>query len=55
MKKQKAKNRLAEEVAIKRHSLPVEDAAEKVLKYEKAIQKSILQNLALLKRLQMAA
>ena len=55
LEKNKVKNCLAEEVAIKRQSLPVEDDAEKVMKYEKAIQKSILQNLALLKRLQMAA
>lgn len=48
----KLKNRLAEEVAIKLNSLPAGDTYEKVIKYEKAVQRSILQNIALLKRLQ---
>jgi len=39
-------------VAIKMSSLPAGDDYEKVIKYEKAVQRSILQNLALLKRLQ---
>jgi len=39
-------------VSIKTGSLPREDNAEKVIKYEKAIQRFIYQNLALLKRLQ---
>ena len=46
------KNQYAEEVAIKTNSLPAGDDYEKVIKYEKAVQRSILQNLALLKRLQ---
>ena len=48
----KLKNQYAEEVTIKTNSLPAGDAYEKVIKYEKAVQRSILQNLALLKRLQ---
>ncbi|MFH1067897.1 MAG: hypothetical protein V1746_08360 [bacterium] len=52
LERQKTKNRLAEEVAVKSHSLPTGEDAERVMKYEKAIQRSILQNLAVLKRLQ---
>jgi len=48
----KLRNKYAEEVAIKTSSLPAGDTYEKVIKYEKAVQRSILQNLALLKRLQ---
>jgi len=48
----KLKNQYAEEVTIKTNSLPAGDDYEKVIKYEKAVQRSILQNLALLKRLQ---
>ena len=48
----KLKNQYAEEVTIKTNSLPAGDTYEKVIKYEKAVQRSILQNLALLKRLQ---
>lgn len=48
----KLKNKYAEEVTIKTSSLPDGDTYEKVIKYEKAVQRSILQNLALLKRLQ---
>lgn len=46
------KNAFAEEIAVKLHSLPPGDIYEKIIKYEKAIQRSILQNIALLKRLQ---
>ena len=49
---EKLKNKYAEEVCVKVCSLPSLDNSEKVLKYEKALQRSILQNLALLKRLQ---
>ncbi|MBU1811078.1 MAG: hypothetical protein KJ629_08065 [Candidatus Omnitrophica bacterium] len=52
LKRQKLKNKLAEEVAVKIGSLPDGDDWNKVIKYEKAVQRSILQNLALLKRLQ---
>ena len=52
LKRQRLKNQLAEEVAVKISSLPAGDDWDKVIKYEKAIQRSILQNLALLKRLQ---
>lgn len=52
LEQEKIKNQYAEEVAIKISSLPAGDAYEKVIKYEKAVQRSILQNLALLKRLQ---
>lgn len=50
--KEKQKNRYTEEVSVKAGSLPEEDNAEKVIKYEKAIQRFIFQNLGLLKRLQ---
>ncbi|MFZ5801652.1 MAG: hypothetical protein ACOY3K_00875 [Candidatus Omnitrophota bacterium] len=50
--KVKQKNRYAEEVCVKAGSLPHGDNAEKVIKYEKAVQRFIFQNLALLKRLQ---
>lgn len=52
LEKEKQKNRYAEEVSIKTGSLLREDNAEKVIKYEKAIQRFIYQNLAMLKRLQ---
>ena len=52
LEQDKLKNQYAEEVTIKTNSLPAGDAYEKVIKYEKAVQRSILQNLALLKRLQ---
>jgi hypothetical protein len=52
LERQKIRNKLAEEVVLKVGSLPDGDTYEKVIKYEKAIQRSILQNLALLKRLQ---
>ena len=52
LERKKVRNKYAEEVAIKVNSLPSTDTYEKVIKYEKAIQRSILQNLALLKRLQ---
>ena len=52
LERQKIRNKLAEEVVLKVGSLPDSDTYEKVIKYEKAIQRSILQNLALLKRLQ---
>lgn len=50
--REKLKNAFAEEVEVKLSSLPAGDTYEKVIKYEKAIQRSILQNIALLKRLQ---
>ena len=52
LKRQKIKNKFAEEVNVKIGSLPAGDDWEKLIKYEKAVQRSILQNLALLKRLQ---
>ena len=52
LNRQKLKNKIAEEVAVRIGSLPAEDDWDKVIKYEKAVQRSILQNLALLKRLQ---
>lgn len=52
LEQKKQKNRIAEEVNIKICSLPAGDNAEKVMRYEKAIQKSIFQNLAVLKKLQ---
>jgi hypothetical protein len=52
LEQEKLKNKYAEEVVIKTSSLPAGDTYEKVIKYEKAVQRSILQNLALLKRMQ---
>lgn len=52
LEQKKIKNKIAEEVGIKVCSLPGGDDAEKVMRYEKAIQKSIFQNLAILKKLQ---
>lgn len=52
LEQEKLKNKYAEEVVVKTSSLPAGDTYEKVIKYEKAVQRSILQNLALLKRLQ---
>lgn len=52
LKQKKLKNKIAEEVNIKICSLPSGDNAEKVMRYEKSIQKSIFQNLAILKKLQ---
>lgn len=52
LEQKKLKNRIAEEVNIKICSLPAGDNAEKVMRYEKSIQKSIFQNLAILKKLQ---
>lgn len=52
LERQKHKNQLAEDVVLKMGCLPASDTYEKVIKYEKAVQRSILQNLALLKRLQ---
>jgi hypothetical protein len=53
LERQKKNNALAEEVQVKVHSLPTgEHAADKVMRYERSLQKSIFQNLAILKRLQ---
>lgn len=52
LKQAKRKNVYAEEVTVKISSLPAGDDWDKIIKYEKAVQRSILQNLALLKRLQ---
>ncbi len=52
LEQEKLKNKYAEEVVVKTSSLPDGDTYEKVIKYEKAVQRSILQNLALLKRMQ---
>lgn len=52
IEKEKKRNKMQEEVNIKIKSLPSDESSEKVLKYEKAIQKSIYQNLVVLKKLQ---
>ena len=52
LEQEKLKNRSAEEVNIKTGSLPDGASTEKVMRYEKSIQKSILQNLSVLKKLQ---
>lgn len=41
-----------DEINIKLASLPIDDKADKVMRYEKSLQKSIIQNLAVLKKLQ---
>ena len=48
----KLKNKMAEEVNVKICSLPGGDNSEKVMRYERSIQKSIFQNLLVLKKLQ---
>ena len=50
--KEKRRNKIQEEVNIKMKILPSDESSEKIMKYEKAIQKSIYQNLAVLKKLQ---
>lgn len=52
IEKEKKRNKMREEVNIKIKSLPSDESSKKVMKYEKAIQKSIYQNLAVLKKLQ---
>lgn len=52
IEKEKKRNKMKEEINIKINSLPSNDNSEKVVKYEKAIQKSIYQNLTVLKKLQ---
>lgn len=52
LRKTKLKNQFAEDLILRTFSLPPDEDAEKVLRYEKSIQKSIFQNLALLKNLQ---
>lgn len=52
IEKEKKRNKMQEKVNIKMKSLPSDESSEKVMKYEKTIQKSIYQNLAVLKKLQ---
>lgn len=52
LERQKLKNELAEDVGKKIHSLPSIENIGKIMRYETTIQKSIFQNLALLKKLQ---
>lgn len=52
LERQKKNNALAEEVQVKVHSLPSGEHADKIMRYEKSLQKLIFQNLAILKRLQ---
>lgn len=52
IEKEKKRNKMQEEVNIKIKSLPSDESSEKIMKYEKTIQKSIYQNLAVLKKLQ---
>lgn len=49
---EKSKNRLREEVEKRRHALPTEESSEKVLRYERSIEKSIFQKIVMLKNLQ---
>ncbi len=52
LEQDKDRNQLEEEVNLKICSLPSGNNAEKVLRYEKSVQKSIFQNLSILKKLQ---
>jgi hypothetical protein len=52
LEQDKYRNQLVEEVTSKICSLPSGNNAEKVLRYEKSLEKSIFQNLAILKKLQ---
>ncbi|MDP8218069.1 MAG: hypothetical protein P9M03_05030 [Candidatus Theseobacter exili] len=52
LKEQKNANVMADELNAKLCSLPPVNSAEKVLKYDKSLQKSIFQNLIILKKLQ---
>lgn len=52
LEQKKLRNKINEEVSVRMLSLPSGDNAEKVMRYEKSIQKSIFQNLAILKKLQ---
>lgn len=49
---QRAANRIADQLNAKLCSLPQDESLEKVLKYERSIQKSIYQNLIMLKKIQ---
>lgn len=52
IKLKKQKNKMIEEVRIKNRSIADDRSVEKVIRYEKALQKSIYQNLSVLKKLQ---
>lgn len=49
---QRAANRIADQLNARLCSLPQDESFEKVLKYERSIQKSIYQNLIMLKKIQ---
>jgi hypothetical protein len=53
-KKQKLQNQLTEEIAVSLNSLPKTEEAEKIMRYERSLQKSIMQNIVMLKQLQLA-
>lgn len=48
---EKSKNRLREEVEKRRHALPGEDSSEKVLRYERSIEKAIFQKIVMIRSL----
>jgi hypothetical protein len=52
LEQEKIKNKNGEEVNIKTCSLPDNYSSKKVMRYEKSLQKSIFQNLSILKKLQ---
>lgn len=52
IEKQKLKNNFREEVLVKLNIVPSFNNLDKVMKYEKSLQKSIFQNMMILKRLQ---
>lgn len=49
---EKSKNKLREEAEKRRHALPAEESSEKVLRYERSIEKSIFQKIVMIKDLQ---
>lgn len=52
LEKQRLVNRIADQLNVRLCSLPQDENLEKALKYERSIQKSIYQNLIMLKKLQ---
>lgn len=49
---EKKRNQLREEVILRTGMIPSEDTTDKIMRYERSLQKSIFQNIAMLKRLQ---
>lgn len=49
---EKKRNQFREEVILRTGMIPSEDTTDKIMRYERSLQKSIFQNIAMLKRLQ---